>query len=79
MYPLPPGKKLAVPPMHPDVPADVRAKVLDFIERRLFVDAWNLAEDAEDERCWRESREPHIGKELATADRHSKVVHVSAA
>lgn len=67
MYPLPPGKRLAVPPMHPDVPADVRAKVLDFIERRMFVEAVNLAEDAEYQRCKREEKKLHIGKELTTA------------
>lgn len=46
--PLPPGTKLAVPPMHPDIPAEVVAKVHDFINKRMFVEAVGLAEEAED-------------------------------
>jgi hypothetical protein len=64
MYPLPPGKKLAVPPMHPDIPWQVQLQVLDFIERRMFVEAVNLAEDAEDDRCRREFKNEQFGKEL---------------
>lgn len=66
-YPLPPGKKLAVPPMHPDIPSEVRAKILDYVERRMFVEAYNLAEDAEYDRHKRELERQHFGKELVDA------------
>lgn len=48
--PLPPGKTLAVPPMHPDLNPEIRAQVLDYVARRMIVEAINLAEDAEYER-----------------------------
>jgi hypothetical protein len=67
MPPLPPGKKLAVPPMHPDIPAEIRSKVLDYIERRMFVEAINLAEDAEYDRCRRALESKHFGQELFDA------------
>jgi hypothetical protein len=65
--PLPRGKKLAVPPMHPDIPAEVVSKILDYIDRRMFVEAINLAEDAEDERRRLELKTRHFGKELVEA------------
>lgn len=48
--PLPPGKQLAVPPMHPNLDPDTREQILDYVNRRMFVEAVNLAGDAEYER-----------------------------
>lgn len=70
--PLPPGKRLAIPPMRPDISPAVRAKVLDYIERRMFVEAVSLVVDDEYERRippeWSmsadETRDHYIGKEL---------------
>lgn len=48
--PLPHGKKLAVPPMHPGIPAEIVDQVHDYVQRRMFVEAVNLAADSEYDR-----------------------------
>lgn len=44
------GRRLAVPPMHPDIPRPVRVQVYELVLRRLFGEAYDLAASAEDAR-----------------------------
>jgi len=43
-------KLLAVPPMHPDIPGDVRLKVYELVLRRQWGAALDVAQEAEDAR-----------------------------
>lgn len=51
--------RLAVPPMHPDIPRADRVKVLEYVLRRQFGMAYDLATDLE------ETRLDRIGKARA--------------
>ena len=48
--PMPPGKRLAIPPMHRKIPRADRIRVLELVLRRLFGEAYDLACDLEENR-----------------------------
>lgn len=59
------GRRLAVPPMHPDTPRDTRVQVLELVLRRLFGEAYDLAAAAEDARLHRGARFASISSIMA--------------
>ncbi len=58
------GTRLAVPPMHDSIDPAIRAKVLDYVRRRLIVEAISLAEEAEADRLAELYQDRHIGADL---------------
>lgn len=57
--------------MHPDLDPDTREQILDYVNRRMFVEAFNLAEDGEYER--------RRGHQPPTAYAHAAYVQAATA
>lgn len=58
-------RRLAVPPMHPDIPRATRVEVYELVLRRLFGEAYDLAAFAEDARLDRGRRFASISSIMA--------------
>lgn len=65
--PLPPGKRIAIPPLHPDVDPVTRTLVEHWMQIGRVVEAISLAEEAEDDRQRGRHLHRHLGNDYLRA------------